>query len=327
MPEQRRRRRVAGQVEAAVWTDGRGLDRLVAGAADVAAIRQDRIDDERVRGIVGLGAEPERARVEQDVAAAYRRAHAVDVLVHDRRALHERSGLQRDHGLAVLIDRDRRLIVEAQAEGVEPCAWLHEDVVLEQAIVAVHPDVDAGIRVDHADAAEQAGVADPLRLIAPDQVVDAAAQRILEAHRRVGVRAEQTHREVGIGDRRRATIRSCPCRTRRLSAWRRARPSAMRSRHSSGVIASVIPGTRARARTSAAAWPAFCSKASGSCTDVGAGDGDVAVLSAVTPPPRHRATPTTRARLLRMDMDLRSGATKARRPPTGHWEGVGSVTL
>ena len=149
----------------AVGTGRRGFHRLVACAADIAAVCQDRIDDERMLRIVGPGAEAERARVEQHVAAANRPAHAIDVLIQDRCPLHERVAAHGDLRFTVSVDRDAGVAVEAQPESVEPCAGLHEDVVLEQAISAVHPHVDAGIGVDHADAAEQSRVADPFRAI------------------------------------------------------------------------------------------------------------------------------------------------------------------
>ena len=56
--EQCRRGRGAGQVQASVRAGRRGFHRLVARATDVAAIRQDRIDDERVRGSYGSARKP-----------------------------------------------------------------------------------------------------------------------------------------------------------------------------------------------------------------------------------------------------------------------------
>jgi hypothetical protein len=90
-------------------------------------------------------------------------------------------------------------LASSEPEGVEPGAGFHEDVVLEQTVGAIHPHVDAVIGVDYADAAEHAGVPDPLRTILSNQIVDSRAERVLEANRRVCSRAQQSHGQAGVG--------------------------------------------------------------------------------------------------------------------------------
>ena len=92
------------------------LHRLVAGATDVAAICQDRVHDERVRGIA------RRRRGNRACASPTARSSReppcapVDLLIHDRRPLHEGAGCQRDLGFTVAVDR-RRALRRRSADG------------------------------------------------------------------------------------------------------------------------------------------------------------------------------------------------------------------
>jgi hypothetical protein len=222
---------------------------LVAGAAEIRRVRDDRVDDEPAGPVVGAQPEPDAPPGVERVVDGHRPADAADPLVRDRSWLAHVAGGGVDDERALAVHLDAVGAVDAEADPARIRARRDHEVVLEPARPAVVHEVDAGVGVPVAHAAIRRRADGPLEPAAR-KVADGPRKPPAAGHPRRGGHADRlqaekdaavAEREHGLGRRQEGgvapTARDEPYRRVELAAVRledRRAPSCRRGRRWAG---------------------------------------------------------------------------------------------
>src|SRR5262249_30675532 len=149
-----------------------GLNCIInATAAEERGIKNNRIDHEWPRGIVGAHCETDAAVCSFRVAAGNRTLCPVDLLV-DIGPMHgHRAARRRENEIAILFEVDPGP-GEGQSDRSWVCSRVHDEVVLESALIAVIHDVDPWIYARVAYLRKGGDFSLPLRWVVTQEVVD-----------------------------------------------------------------------------------------------------------------------------------------------------------
>ena len=180
---------VAGRVH------GHAVPMVLIDTAKVRGIAQDRIDDQRQPAIVCADAEAHRAAAPDDVAAGDNAACAVVVLIDRGSTLKEIPVVCGNDEIAIRTEARTRRTVERERDRIGARSGRDDEVVLELLLTAVIDDIDAAIHASVLDFTIASDTGHPAPAIAANQVIRNARQRATNARPRVGVAADERHRQ------------------------------------------------------------------------------------------------------------------------------------
>src|SRR5262249_28611340 len=120
---------------------------LVAGAAEIRRVGDDRVDDEPSRSVVGTEPEPDLSLGVERVVGGHRPADAADPLVRDWPRLPDVAGRRVDDERSLAVHLDTLGTVDAEAYLVRIGPASDDVVVLERARAAIVDEVDASVDV------------------------------------------------------------------------------------------------------------------------------------------------------------------------------------
>ena len=183
---------VAGRV------GGRKADHLVAAAAQVGRVAEDRVDHQRQRGVIGANVEPDLEApgpaASQHKAAIHCLALAADLLVQLRRLLHQVAGRSVQVQVAIGFDFDTERAGKRHAYRVGIRLRRQHPVVFQRAVgPLVVEQVDAGVDL----------VVEHLRCIGLRRRIGRTGQRRNADRRRRRVIAQRRHDHLCAGARSR----------------------------------------------------------------------------------------------------------------------------
>src|SRR5262249_35508525 len=162
---------------------------LVAGAAEIRRVRDDRVDDEPSRSVVVAQPEPDLSFRVERVLGCDRPAYAADPLVRDRPWLPDVAGGRVHHERALAVHLDVIGAVDAETDLVRIDAGCNDEVVLQAAGARVVHEVDAGVDIVVSDATVRRR-ADGRVDAAAGEVADDSRKQTASRHPRPGVRAD-----------------------------------------------------------------------------------------------------------------------------------------
>ena len=170
---------------------------LVAGAAEIRRVGDDRVDDEPPRSVVGAEPEPDVSRGVERIVYGDRPARAADPLVCDRARLPDVAGSRVDDQGSLAVHLDALGAVDPEADLVRIDPGGDDEVVLQAAGTRVVHEVDARVDVVVSDAAVRRR-ADGRVDAAVGKVADDARKQTASHRPRRGVRADPLHAEYGV---------------------------------------------------------------------------------------------------------------------------------